>query len=88
MAGWLRPGDLDTIDGISDEFNLALEHQPALMREVLTASTTHPLDVPPSSGRVRKSWIRPWPLARDRLDAGWPVSVGVVNEPIGRPIPC
>lgn len=42
VVGWLRPGDLATIGGITKGFNLAREHQPALLREVLTGSTTTP----------------------------------------------
>jgi hypothetical protein len=42
VVGWLRPGDLATIGGITKGFNLAREHQPALLREVLTGSATNP----------------------------------------------
>jgi hypothetical protein len=42
VVGWLRPGDLATVGGIAKAFNLAMEHQPALLREVLDAKTTRP----------------------------------------------
>lgn len=37
VVGWLRPGDLATMAGITKGFNLAREHQPALLQEVLRA---------------------------------------------------